>query len=100
MRLPGLRLREELKYVKTENAPVSLVGSGGVQFVKKHAYGGFFDDFCTVCLGAYGSPGGKRRAAAFLLNPLLRKGSVSAAHVAGNGLAIGGLRPSNTSGVL
>jgi hypothetical protein len=29
--------------------------------VKKHAYGGFFDDFCTVCLGAYGSPGGKRR---------------------------------------
>ena len=32
-----------------------------LQFVKKHAYGGFFDEFCTVCLGAYGSPGGKRR---------------------------------------
>ena len=31
------------------------------QLVKKHACGGFFDDFCTVCLGAYGSPGGKRR---------------------------------------
>ena len=33
----------------------------GLQLVKKHACGGFFDDFCTVCLGAYGSPGGKRR---------------------------------------
>ena len=33
----------------------------GCQFVKKHAYGGFFDEFCTVCLGAFGSPGGKRR---------------------------------------
>ena len=32
-----------------------------LQLVKKHACGGFFDDFCTVCLGAYGSPGGKRR---------------------------------------
>ena len=31
------------------------------QLVKKLAYGDFFDDFCTVCLGAYGSPGGKRR---------------------------------------
>ena len=30
------------------------------QLVKKHACGGFFDDFCTVCLGAYGSPGGNR----------------------------------------
>jgi len=29
--------------------------------VKKHACGVFFDDFCTVCLGAYGSPGGKWR---------------------------------------
>ena len=32
-----------------------------VQLVKKLACGDFFDDFCTVCLGAYGSPGGKRR---------------------------------------
>ena len=31
------------------------------QVVKKHACGGFFDEFCTVCLRAYGSPGGKRR---------------------------------------
>ena len=30
------------------------------QLVKKLACGDFFDDFCTVCLGAYGSPGGKR----------------------------------------
>jgi len=34
---------------------------GCIQLVKKLAYGDFFDDFCTVCLGAYGSPGGKRR---------------------------------------
>ena len=39
--------------------PLSV--SWAAQLVKKHAYGGFFDDFCTVCLGAYGSPGGKRR---------------------------------------
>jgi len=51
------------------------------QFVKKLAYGDFLDDFCTVCLGAYGSPGGKRRAAAFLLNPLLRKGSETTGRV-------------------
>ena len=31
------------------------------QLVKKFASGDFFDDFCTVCLGAFGSPGGKRR---------------------------------------
>jgi len=30
------------------------------QLVKKHAYGGFFDDYCTVRLRAYGSPGGEQ----------------------------------------
>ena len=30
------------------------------QIVEKHAFGGFFNEICTVCLGAYGSPGGKR----------------------------------------
>ena len=68
-----------------------------LQVVKKHACGGFFDDFCTVCLGAYGSPGGKRRAAAILSKPMLRKGSETTAHVAGFGLVIRGLRPSDTS---
>ena len=34
--------------------------AGVAQFVKKLACGDFFDDFCTVCLGAYGSPGGNR----------------------------------------
>jgi len=38
-----------------------------------------------------------RRAANGDRNPLLRKGSETTAHVAGFGLAIGGLRPSNTS---
>ena len=33
----------------------------GSQLVKKHAYGGFFDEFCTVYLRTFGSPGGKRR---------------------------------------
>jgi len=28
---------------------------------QKTAFGNFFDEFCTVCLGAYGPPGGKRR---------------------------------------
>ena len=36
---------------------------------------------CTVCLGAYGSPGGKRRATAFFWNPLLRKGSETTGRV-------------------
>ena len=31
------------------------------QLVKKLAFGDFFDDNYTVCLRAYGSPGGKRR---------------------------------------
>jgi len=37
-----------------------LHGCAAAQLVKKLAYGDFFDDFCTICLGAYGSPGGKR----------------------------------------
>ena len=53
----------------------------GVQLVKKHACGGFFDECCTVYLRAYGSPGGKRRATAILLNPLLRKGSETTGRV-------------------
>ena len=35
-----------------------------LQVVKKHACGGFFDEFCTVCLGAFGSPGGKQESLA------------------------------------
>ena len=31
------------------------------QVVKKHACGGFFDELCTICLRAYGSPDDKRR---------------------------------------
>ena len=34
------------------------------QVVKKHAYGGFFDEICTVCLRAFGSPGGKQESLA------------------------------------
>ena len=113
-----------------QNASEGMLSFGALLLVKKLACGDFFDDFCTVCLGAYGSPGGKRRAAAILSNPLLRKdsettGRVSEAnrgsrtaqsapqsrspkptegrdwaaiHAAGFGLAIGGLRPSDTSG--
>jgi len=43
-----------------QNTPCALMAQGVFQLVKKLAYGDFFDDFCTVCLGAYGSPGGKR----------------------------------------
>ncbi len=38
----------------------SGVTTGAAQVVEKHAFGGFFDEVCTVCLRAYGSPGGKR----------------------------------------
>jgi len=44
----------------TTTKPACAIG-GLAQFVKKLAYGDFFDEFCTVCLRAYGSPGGKRR---------------------------------------
>ena len=46
------------------------------QLVKKHACGGFFDDICTVCLGA-SAP----RAANGDRNPLLRKGSETTGRV-------------------
>ena len=61
---------------------------------KKHACGDFFDDFAPF---AY-EPAA-RRAANGDRNPLLRKGSETTAHVAGFGLAIRGLRPSDTSRV-
>ena len=62
------------------------------QVVKKHACGGFFDEFAPFAYEPLA-----RRAANGDRNPLLRKGSETTAHVAGFGLAIGGLRPSNTS---
>ena len=31
------------------------------RLVEKLAFGNFFDDVCTICLGAFGSPGGKWR---------------------------------------
>ena len=54
---------EKQKNVKMKQMVVlkAFFGTTICQFVKKHACGGFFDEFCTVCLGAYGSPGGKRR---------------------------------------
>ncbi len=33
----------------------------GALFVKKPAWGGFFDEFCTLRLLAFGSPGGEGR---------------------------------------
>ena len=55
--------RKKQKNVKMKQMVVlkAFFGTTICQVVKKHAYGGFFDEFCTVCLGAYGSPGGKRR---------------------------------------
>jgi hypothetical protein len=51
----------DLKKLLTQRKGCRRMNCGSFQLVKKHACGGFFDDFCTVCLGAYGSPGGKRR---------------------------------------
>jgi len=39
----------------------ALSSGWGRQVVKKLAFGDFFDEACTVCLRAFGSPGGKRR---------------------------------------
>ena len=44
-----------------ENAPCGLCTARGLQLVREHACGGFFDEFCTVCPGVYGSPSGKQR---------------------------------------
>ncbi len=48
---------------------------------KKLAYGDLFRQECTVCLLAYGSPGGRR-----CKETLLRKASGPTAHVAGAGI--------------
>jgi len=64
------------------------------QLIEKHAYGGFFNENAPF---AY-EPAA-RRAASGDRNPLLRKDSETAVHAAGFGLAVRGLRPSDTSKV-
>ncbi|MBE5800909.1 MAG: hypothetical protein E7319_01310 [Clostridiales bacterium] len=62
------------------------------QLVKKLASGDFLTTFAPF---AYEPTA--RRAANGDRNPLLRNGSETTAHVAGFGLTIGGVRPSDTS---
>ncbi|MBO5501624.1 MAG: hypothetical protein J6A48_06325, partial [Clostridia bacterium] len=40
-----------------EKSSLPFHTGGSFQLVKKHACGGFFDEYCTICLRAYGSPG-------------------------------------------
>ncbi len=63
-----------------------------LRIVEKARYAIFSAGESTVCLLACGSPGGKRRKEA-----LLCKASEPTAHVAGLGIKVGGLRPSDTS---
>ena len=67
------------------------------QVVKKHAYGGFFDETTVICIAPFAYEPTARRAANSDRNPLLRKGSETTVHAAGFGSTIGGLRPSDTS---
>ena len=48
-----IEMKNGISFAKAKEIPFQLV--------KKFAAGDFFDDFCTVCLFAFGSPGGKRR---------------------------------------